>query len=160
MVNHKVFSLYTVEYNGLCYYGISYVLYMYQLRQENMTAERAALEPPQIQFSAGMTPGKLPGVDGRTWPARRYRELVAAMSSDLGGELSTCKAAIVCRSASLMTWCEQQEAEHANSGKLDIQVYTTAVNSLRRLLADLGLERVAREVPDLQTWLRKREVTT
>jgi hypothetical protein len=56
-----------------------------------------------------------------------------------------------------MTWCEQQEAEHANSGKLDIQVYTTAVNSLRRLLADLGLERVARDVPDLQDWIKQRE---
>ena len=122
-----------------------------------MTAERAAIAPPQTQFSAGMTPGKLPGVDGRTWPARRYRELVACMSSDLGGELSTCKAAIVCRAASLMTWCEQQEAEHANSGKLDIQVYTTAVNSLRRLLADLGLERVAKNVPTLNEWMRNRE---
>jgi hypothetical protein len=79
------------------------------------------------------------------------------MASDLGGELSTCKAAIVCRAASLMTWCEQQEAEHANSGKLDIQVYTTAVNSLRRLLSDLGLERVARDVPSLNEWLRQRE---
>ena len=125
-----------------------------------MQDDSQQIAPSKPEFSAGMTPGKLPNVDGRTWPARRYRELVAAMSSDLGGELSTCKAAIVCRAASLMTWCEQQEAEHANSGKLDIQVYTTAVNSLRRLLADLGLERVAREVPDLQTWLRKREVTT
>ena len=122
-----------------------------------MTTRSSTLVQTKPEFSTGITPGKLPNVDGRTWPARRYRELVANMSSDLGGEVSTCKAAIVCRAASLMTWCEQQEAEHANSGKLDIQVYTTAVNSLRRLLADLGLERVARDVPDLQTWIARRE---
>ncbi|MCF6225769.1 MAG: hypothetical protein L3J22_05620 [Xanthomonadales bacterium] len=110
------------------------------------------------EFSAGMSPGKLPGVDGRTWSARRYRELVAHISSDLGGELSMCKTAIVCRAAALMTWCEQEEAEHAISGKLNIQVYTTAVNSLRRLMADLGLERVAREVPNLSDWIRAKEV--
>ena len=122
-----------------------------------MHDDRQQITAVKPEFSTGITPGKLPNVDGRTWPARRYRELVACMSSDLGVGLSTGKAAIVCRAASLMTWCEQQEAEHANSGKLDIQVYTTAVNSLRRLLADLGLERVARDVPDLQTWIARRE---
>ena len=122
-----------------------------------MTTRSSTLVQTKPEFSTGITPGKLPNVDGRTWPARRYRELVANMSSDLGGEVSTCKAAIVCRAASLMTWCEQQEAEHANSGKLNIQVYTTAVNSLRRLLADLGLERIARDVPDLKDWIARRE---
>jgi hypothetical protein len=122
-----------------------------------MPEQSTAVAPPQTPFSSGLTPGQLPGVDGRTWPARRYRELVANMSSDLGGELSTCKAAVVCRAASLMAWCELEEAAHANTGKLDIQVYTTAVNSLRRLLSDLGLERVARDVPDLRDWLRQRE---
>jgi hypothetical protein len=122
-----------------------------------MHDDRQQITAVKPEFSTGITPGKLPNVDGRTWPARRYRELVANMSSDLGGEVSTCKAAIVCRAASLMTWCEQQEALHATTGKLNIQVYTTAVNSLRRLLADLGLERVARDVPDLQTWVRRRD---
>jgi hypothetical protein len=125
-----------------------------------MATRSSTLVQTKPEFSTGITPGKLPNVDGRTWPARRYRELVACMSSDLGGELSTCKAAIVCRAASLMTWCEQQEAEHANSGKLDIQVYTTAVNSLRRLLADIGLERIARDVPDLKDWLAAREANS
>jgi hypothetical protein len=122
-----------------------------------MTAKSQTIAQTKVEFSAGIIAGQLPGVDGRTLPARRYRELVSSMASDLGGELSTCKAAVVCRSAFLMTWCEQQEAEHATTGKLNIQVYTTAVNSLRRLLADLGLERVARDVPDLQTWVRRRD---
>jgi len=115
------------------------------------------IAPVKPEFSAGMTPGKLPNVDGRTWPARRYRELVTCMSGDLGGDLSTCKQAIVCRAASLMTWCEQIEAEHANTGKLDIASYTTAVNSLRRLIADLGLERRARDVPSLQEYFAAKE---
>jgi hypothetical protein len=122
-----------------------------------MTAKSQTIAQTKVEFSAGIIAGQLPGVDGRTLPARRYRELVSSMASDLGGELSTCKAAVVCRAASLMAWCELEEAAHANTGKLDIQVYTTAVNSLRRLLSDLGLERVARDVPDLRDWLRQRE---
>jgi len=122
-----------------------------------MTAESTALAPPQTPFSSGLTPGRLPGVDGRTWAARRYRELVANMASDLGGELTTAKQAIVCRAAALMSWCEQAEAAYANTGKLDVQTYTTSVNALRRLLADIGLDRVARDVPDLRDWLRQRE---
>ena len=45
----------------------------------------------------------------------------------------------------------------AAAGKIDIVTYTTATNTLRRLVADVGLERVARDVPDLADWLRERE---
>lgn len=96
-------------------------------------------------------------MDGRSWTARRYRELVAGLATDLGGELTVAKTALVCRIASLIAWCEQTEAEHANTGKIDIATYTTATNTLRRLLADIGLERVAKDVPNLSEWLRQRE---
>ena len=57
-----------------------------------------------------------------------------------------------------MDWgLERVEAEHANGGKFNISEYTTAVNTLRRLLADIGLERVAKDVPNLSEWLRRRE---
>jgi len=102
--------------------------------------------PPKPEFSTGLTPGRLPGVDGRSWAARRYRELVANMADDLGDDLTVAKQAIVCRAAALVTWTEQAEAEFARTGKLDIQSFTTAVNSLRRLLADVGLERRARDL--------------
>jgi len=122
-----------------------------------MTAKSQTLAQTKPEFSAGITAGQLPGVDGRTLPARRYRELVSGIAADLGGDLSIAKQAIVCRAASLITWAEFAEAEFANSGKLDVATYTTAINSLRRLLADIGLDRISKDVPDLQSWIAARE---
>ena len=101
----------------------------------------------------------LPGVDGRCTMARRYRELVTAMESDLGGDLPMAKQAIVLRAATLIAWAEQAEGHFAKTGEMDVQQFTTAVNALRRLLADIGLERVARDVPSLNEWIQKREQT-
>ena len=56
--------------------------------------------------------------------------------------------------AALIAWAEVEEAKLATGEKLDVQTYTTAVNALRRLLGDLGLERVARDVtPPLADYL-------
>ncbi|QKK02743.1 MAG: hypothetical protein HND55_08840 [Pseudomonadota bacterium] len=111
-----------------------------------MTHDSAPKAPSKPNFGAGMTPGRLPGVDGRTWAARRYREIVEHISADTGGDMPTAKAAIVCRAAALATWCEQAEAEFVRTGELDTATFTTATNTLRRLLLDIGLERVARDV--------------
>jgi len=127
-----------------------------------MATDSKPTAPPKPEFSTGLTPGRLPGVDGRSWAARRYRELVHRMASDLGDDLPTAKQAIVCRAASLITWTEQAEAEFARSGELDIQTFTTATNTLRRLLSDIGLERQAKDItPTLQEWIaRKQEAGT
>ena len=126
---------------------------------ENMPKTRPTLDRPPIQQSSGLAPGQLPGVDGRTWAARRYRELVAHMASDLGGDLTAASTAIVCRAAALITWTEKAEAEFATTGQIDIQTFTTATNSLRRLLADIGLDRRELDVtPTLEQYLAaKRE---
>ena len=88
--------------------------------------------------------------------ARRYRELVTSMANDLGGDLPIAKQAVVNRAATLIVWAEQAEAEFANNGELDTQTYTTAINSLRRLLADLGLDRQAKDItPTLEQYIRR-----
>jgi hypothetical protein len=52
-------------------------------------------------------------------------------------------------------WCEQEEAVLAGGGKFNIGEYTTAANSLRRLLADLGLERRMKDItPSVDAYLR------
>lgn len=96
-------------------------------------------------------------LDGRTAAARRFRELASSYAVDLGGDLTTAQAAIVQRAASIQLWCESAEAEYAETGALDIAAFTTATNALRRLLADIGLERRAKDVtPDLRTYIAKR----
>jgi hypothetical protein len=94
------------------------------------------------------------GVDGRSVLARRYRDILAQLVSDMGGDPSEAQSIIARRAATLAVWAEQAEAAMAAGGDLNIQEFTTAVNSLRRLLSDIGLERRAREiVPTLSQYL-------
>ncbi len=98
-------------------------------------------------------------IDGRSREARRYRDVYAALVAHLGGEghASETKRHLAKRASALIVWCEVEEARLATGEALDVQTYTTAVNALRRLLVDLGLERVARDVtPSLGEYLDQK----
>jgi hypothetical protein len=90
----------------------------------------------------------LDGVDGRSILARRYRDILRQLISDIGGDPSAAQAIIAKRSATIAVWCELAEARMAKGEPLNIVEFTTAANALRRLLADLfpGLERRMRDV--------------
>ncbi len=95
-------------------------------------------------------------LDGRTALARRYKDLVAAISTDMGGNLSQTQQQLVRRAASLSVWCEAVEVRLASGEVIDIAPYTTAANTLRRLLVDIGYKRTAKDVtPDFSTYIRK-----
>lgn len=103
----------------------------------------------------------LSDLDARTAAYQRFRELVASYSTDLGGDLTTAKAAIVQRVVSLQVWCESIEVAYAETGDLNIAAFTTATNALRRLLADIGLERRSRDVtPTLDAYVAAAGATT
>jgi hypothetical protein len=88
----------------------------------------------------------LENADGRDALPRRYRDIVAELVHDLGGSPTEAQTIILRRAATLAVWCEQKEAQLAAGGDLDIGPFTTAANSLRRLLCDLGLERRLRDI--------------
>ncbi|MEX6506957.1 hypothetical protein [Jiella sp. M17.18] len=99
----------------------------------------------------------LDGVDGRSMLARRYRDILAQIISDIGGDPSEAQSIIARRAATLAVWCETEERSLAQGSSLDISEFTTATNALRRLLADLGLERKAKDVtPDIRTYMAAR----
>lgn len=115
--------------------------------------------PPPPQFSTRKGTGAivLAGVDGRSMMARRFREITAGIESDLGGDLTEAQRHLVARAATLACWCEERETELAQGQDFDALQYSTVSNALRRLLSDLGLQRVARDVtPDLQSYIRGR----
>jgi hypothetical protein len=64
----------------------------------------------------------------------------------MGGDPSEAQSLIARRSATLAVWCELSEAGMAKGEILDIAEFTTAANALRRLLADIGLERVPKDI--------------
>lgn len=88
----------------------------------------------------------LPGVDGRSPMVRRRRELLAQFIADMGGDPSEAKITIAKRATALIVWCESAESKAVNGEELDIATFTTAANTLRRYLADIGLERHARNI--------------
>jgi hypothetical protein len=101
----------------------------------------------------------LDGVDGRSVIARRYRDILSQLTSDIGGDPSEAQSIIIRRATQLAVWCEQAEAEAAGGKPLNIGEYATATNTLRRLLLDLGLERRMRDVtPNIDSYLTRERV--
>jgi hypothetical protein len=100
-----------------------------------------------------VTNGKelLPGIDGRSLWARRFRDVLALHLSDLGGEANTSEAekAIARRAACLIVELEQMEVRFATGDVGEgesfmnnlLDRYQRCANTLRRLLESLGLER-------------------
>lgn len=87
-------------------------------------------------------------VDERSLVARRYREVLGAIISDLGGAgaISEAEMIIARRAASLVVVTEQFESRMADGGKLDLDSYLPSVNALAKLLNALGLKRRPRQV--------------
>jgi hypothetical protein len=104
-------------------------------------------KPPSRQRSKVGNGNKLlPGIDGRSAWARRYKDILHAFVSDAGGAdaISEAEHAILRRAATLATECERIEALFAlngcaDPGELDLHAKTSAV--LSRLLEKVGLKR-------------------
>jgi hypothetical protein len=97
--------------------------------------------------------------DGRSREARRFRDVYGDLVQHLGGDehVSEARRHLAKRACALIVWCELQETKLATGADLDVQVYGSAVNSLRRLLTDLGLDPTVRDVtPSLAQYIAGR----
>jgi hypothetical protein len=92
----------------------------------------------------------LSGVDGRSHVARRYRELGALISSDLGGHdhLTEAQRQLVRSAAGLIVLRERLDVKAVDGQAIPVGEYCTLSNSLLRTLCALGLQRVARDYID------------
>jgi hypothetical protein len=88
-------------------------------------------------------------LDGRTIACRRARELVSSLQADLGGtdRLSEGTRQLVRRAAVLGVFIENSEAAWLAGQEVALGDYLSAVNSQRRVLTTIGLERRPRDVP-------------
>lgn len=84
----------------------------------------------------------LVGIDGRSRPARRYRDVLDALLAQLGREPTEADLILARRAAHLVVWCEAEDAALARGETAAETV--TAANALRRLLSDLGMTAVHR----------------
>ncbi len=115
--------------------------------------------PPKPMFGTRRGNGNitLAGVDGRSLLARRFREITTNIEADLGGDLTEAQNVILARAATLACWAEGREEELAKGEPFDAASYATASNTVRRLLSDLGLKRVSKDIsPTLHSYLAKK----
>ena len=98
-------------------------------------------------------------MDGRLSLARDLRQRFVELTNDLGGadRLSYQQRSLCERALWLEYWLATQEQELSKGEPFDAAKWTQACNALSGLFAKLGLQRQAREAPDLQQWIAKRE---
>jgi hypothetical protein len=101
----------------------------------------------------------LPGLDGRTSAARRFRDLVSSYIADMGG-LDCCseiKLGLLRRLAAVTVQAELLEAKMINGEPVDVSTLCTLASTVVRISQRLGLKRVPRNVtPSLQGYLTNR----
>jgi hypothetical protein len=92
-----------------------------------------------------ITNGKqlLANIDGRSPEARRFRDLVASLGDDLGGEagLTEAQRALVRQAAALVVQSETLVAASIRGEDVDIEQMTRVANALGRTLARLRLRK-------------------
>lgn len=94
--------------------------------------------------------------------ARRLRDVLNALVTDLGGECAVSEAerSICRRAATLTTEMERLETKFALAGEADpadLDLYQRTAGTLRRLLESVGLKRRPKDVtPTLAEYVAKR----
>jgi hypothetical protein len=98
----------------------------------------------------------LPGIDGRTPVARRYRDLCSAVVSDQGGtdRMSEARMQLVRRFAGLCVLSEDAEARMVNGESINIVELCQLTSTLTRVVQRLGINRVAKEITPLSEYLK------
>jgi hypothetical protein len=90
-------------------------------------------------------------LDRRTTAYRNAERLFADLLSDLGGEdhASTAQRELAHRASVLGAIIQDAEVRYLKGEPVDLNAHLASINSYRRVLATLGLERRARPVRSL-----------
>jgi hypothetical protein len=89
-------------------------------------------------------------VDGRSKEARRFRDVLAEIISDLGGAdgLSEGQRQLARRCALMSVECERMEAKSVAGEAIDLDVFGQLSDRIGRAFQRLGLRRVKRVIND------------
>jgi hypothetical protein len=109
--------------------------------------------PPKLRLLT------LDALDHRTLAARFARDLLRAITSDLGGEeaLTAAQRELAQRAALLGAMCGDYEARWLSGDPIPLTDLLASVNVQRRCLSALGMERKARDVTSLGAILREAD---
>lgn len=104
-------------------------------------------------------PGWIDKLDKRTGIAQSMRARYQSFTDDLGGaeRLSYSQRSLVERALWLEFWLATQEQAMAEGKEIEVGKWTQACNSLQGILSKLGLDRVAKDIPDLAEYLSAKK---
>ena len=116
-----------------------------------MERDTNGARPPALRSRATNDHALLADVDGRSGPARRYRDVIESLISDLGGAdlVSVAELLLVRRAAGLTVRLEQLEAQIILGEPIDSEQLSREINVLVRVLNAIGLKRRPRLVRSL-----------
>jgi hypothetical protein len=119
----------------------------------------ARIKRPTFRSKTGNGKMLLAGIDQRTLPYREFQDIVADLTCHMGTDPSAVQQAMIEEAAGLILWCRQaRRALLTGEGKFGIAEYCTAVNSLRRMMQDLGQERRMLDItPNLPAYLAQKK---
>src|SRR5260370_34724682 len=110
-----------------------------------MPAANAALAPRKPTARSAITNGStlLDGIDGRSAQARRFRDVLSEIVSDLGGgdHLSEGQRQLARRCALISVECERLEGRAIAEQSIDLDLYGTLTDRLGRAFQRLSLKR-------------------
>lgn len=101
----------------------------------------------------------LPGVDGRSGAARRYRDIVAQIVIDQVGVdlIAEARLQLIRRFSACAVLAGTMEAALANGESIDITQHAQLASSMVRVASRIGINRRAREiVPTLAQYLASK----
>ena len=104
--------------------------------------------PPSARSRISNGSAILDGIDGRCREARRFRDVLAEIVSDLGGSdcLSEGQRQLARRCAMLAVECEKIEALGVAGKNIDLDTYGQLTDRIGRAFQRLGLKRVPRDL--------------
>jgi len=85
-------------------------------------------------------------IDGRTAIARRYRDQLAGLNIQLGGNPSIAESMLMRRAATLTTLCERDELKILNGEQIDEHNYRQNAGVLKGILINLGTVKKSRDI--------------
>jgi hypothetical protein len=100
----------------------------------------------------------LQNVDGRSSSARRFRDLVRAYESEVGGNLTEVERGLIRQAAALTFKAEALQSDLVNGNPVDGDQLIRLTGTANRILSAIGEKASKRKepAPTLQDHLRKR----
>jgi hypothetical protein len=130
------------------------------MRKEPASATRALSDDRASRVRSAVTNGRrlhVVPVGDTAW-SRRFRDVLAEITGDLGGtaELSEAQRQLARRAATIALECEKLEAKAVAGEVIDMDLYGQMTDRLGRAFGRLGLKRVARDVtPTLAEYITR-----